>query len=361
MPPWAVPDLRDLGWDEPRARAFEPWANQGLVPGRVALEHNHVLRVLTESGEHLAVAAGRLKHEASGRHELPAVGDWVALRLEEGGPGQIRAILPRTGRFARRAAGDPTEEQVVAANVDTVFLVSGLDGDFNPRRIERYLALAREGGAQPVIILNKTDLADDVEEAVALVRGLAPEVPVIAISAADGRSFEALTPYLQPGRTVALLGSSGVGKSSIVNRLLGARILPTRAVRESDSRGRHASVHRQLLLLPGGGLVIDTPGMRELQLWATEAPASGTFADVESLASACRFRDCRHREEPGCAVKAAVEAGTLEAGRFGNFLKLEEEREALAKRQEERALLEQKRKGRIMGRAIKAMQKSRGR
>jgi ribosome biogenesis GTPase len=356
-----VPELRDLGWNDHFAKAFDPWIAPGVVAGRVALEHNHVLRVLTESGEQLAEVSGRVKHEATGRHELPAVGDWVVLRLDDGGRCQIRAVLPRTGRFARKAAGETTEEQVVAANVDTVFLVSGLDGDFNPRRIERYLLLAAESGATPVVILNKADVADDVEEAVALVRELAPGVPVLAISAADGRGFEALDPYLQPGKTVALLGSSGAGKSSIVNRLVGSAVLPTRSVRESDSRGRHASVHRQMIALPGGALVIDTPGMRELQLWGVDSGSLETFDDIAALAAGCRFRDCRHRREPGCAVKAAVEAGGLDPARYEHFIKLDDERLQLQERQEERALLEQKRQSKVMGKALKAMQKERGR
>jgi len=358
---FGVPDLRDLGWTDHFARAFAPWAGPGVVAGRVALEHNHVLRVLTESGEQLAEVSGRVRHEAASRQDMPAVGDWVVLRLDDGGRCQIRAVLPRTGRFARKAAGDTTQAQVVAANIDTVFLVSGLDGDFNPRRIERYLLLTRESGATPVVILNKADVADDVDDAVALVEGLTPGVPVLAISAADGRGFDALDPYLQPGKTVALLGSSGAGKSSIVNRLVGSKVLPTRSVRESDSRGRHASVHRQMIALPGGALVIDTPGMRELQLWSVGPGAADTFGDVADLAAGCRFRDCRHKQEPGCAVKAAVEEGTLDAARYESFVKLDDERVAVEKRQEERALLEQKRKGKVISRAIKVMQKSRGR
>lgn len=356
-----MPLLSELGWNEHFAQAFAPWAAPGVVPGRVALEHNHVFRILTEDGERLAEVSGRVKHLATGRHELPAVGDWVVLRLDEGGRCQIRAVLPRQGRFARKSAGDWTEEQVVAANIDTVFLVSGLDGDFNPRRIERYLMLARESGARAVVILNKADVADDVAEAKALVQSLAPDVPVHAISAADGSGFDQLDAYLTAGRTVALLGSSGVGKSSIVNRLVGSRVLPTRSVRESDSRGRHASVHRQMIPLPGGALVIDTPGMRELQLWGSEAGAGETFADITALADGCRFRDCRHQHEPGCAVKTAAESGELDPARYENFLKLDEERRALVRRQDEKALLDQKRQSKTISKAIKTMQKTRGR
>lgn len=357
-----MPSLHELGWSDHFAAAFAEHAGPGVVPGRVALEHNHVYRVITESGEQLAEATGRMKHLAQGRHELPAVGDWVALRTDEAGNrAVIKAVLPRLGKFSRKSAGSWTEEQVIAANIDTVFLVSGLDGDFNPRRIERYLLLAQQSDARPVIILNKTDLAEDVPDLVAMIEETAPGLPVLAISAATGKGMELLQPYLGVGQTVALLGSSGVGKSTIVNRLVGERVLPTRSVRESDSRGRHASVHRQMIALPGGGLVIDTPGMRELQLWGVDEGLSGTFDDVDAIGEACRFRDCRHRQEPGCAVKAAVEAGTLDTARYDNFVKLQDERAELERRQDERALLEQKRAGKIMARAQKAMQKDRGR
>jgi ribosome biogenesis GTPase len=357
-----MPSLHDLGWNDHFARAYEAFAGPGVLPGRVALEHNHVYRVITESGERLAEATGRMKHLAEGRHELPAVGDWVALRIEEAGDrALIKAVLPRLGKFSRKSAGEWTDEQVVAANINTVFLVSGLDGDFNPRRIERYLLLAQQSQARPVIILNKADLADDVAEAVAMIGDMANGIPVLAISAADGRGFEALQPYLGVGQTVALLGSSGAGKSSIVNRLVGEAVLPTRSVRESDSRGRHASVHRQLIALPTGGLVIDTPGMRELQLWGTEHGMAETFDDVAVIGERCRFRDCRHLKEPGCAVKGAVTDGTLDALRYDSFVKLQDERAALERRLDERALLEQKRASKVMGKALKSMQKDRGR
>src|SRR5713101_3214810 len=235
-----MPDLRALGWNADVQASFTERAAAGLVPGRISLEHNHVYRVLTEQGEWLAEAAGRIKYEAEGRDELPAVGDWVGLRPpSSGGRAVIRVILPRQSRFSRKVAGRETEEQVIAANIDTVFLVSSLDSASKPRSIERYLVLARQSGAQPVIVLNKADLAKDIASAVGQATSLAPETPVHAVSARDGRGFEWLETYLGVGRTVALLGPSGAGKSSIVNRLIGHDLLSTGEVRSWDARGRH--------------------------------------------------------------------------------------------------------------------------
>ncbi len=358
--------LRRFGWNDALDAAFAAHAPAGAVPGRVLLEHNHVYRIVTADGEWLAEAAGRLKHEAAGRHELPAVGDWVAVRppaSQSAGAGRatIRTILPRRSQFSRKVAGRETEEQIVAANIDVVFLVATLDEGPNTRSLERYLVLARRSGAEPVVVLNKLDLAADVGGDVAEVVAAAPDVPVLAVSAKDGRGFDRLDSYLQPGRTVALLGPSGVGKSSIVNRLVGHALLATAEVRDWDGRGRHTSVHRQLVMLASGAMLIDTPGMRELQLWDSGGGVDETFADIDAIGASCKFRDCRHDREPGCAVKAAVDAGTLDASRYESFLKLQGEREDLTRRQDERAILDQKRLSKIANKALKAMQKDRGR
>ena len=345
-------DLTALGWTPRLADAFVPFAERGWRPARVSLEHTHIYRVLAEEGEMLARVAGRLRHHAAARADYPAVGDWVAVEPDaHGGDARIQAVLPRTSRFSRRAAGDITEEQIVAANIDTVFLVGGLDGDFNPRRLERYLLVARESGAAPVIVLNKADLSDDPEARVAEVRALGEDVPVHAVSCEIPGSVETLRQYLGRGQTGALLGSSGVGKSTIVNRLVGHDLLPTRDVRESDSRGRHTSTARQLVLLPGDGVLIDTPGMRELQLWETGTALAGTFGDIEALADQCRFRDCRHQAEPGCAVLAARDAGELAPGRLESFQKLAAEQEHQARQQDQRAQIEQKRRWRVLTKA----------
>jgi len=355
-------DLTALGWSAAQAEAFASYAAEDLVPARIALEHTHIYRVLTQEGEWLARVSGRLRHRAGGRVDFPAVGDWVAVeRAVQRGDARIRAVLPRFSRFSRRAAGDPTEEQIVAANINTVFIVGGLDGDFNLRRIERYLLVAWESGATPVVVLNKSDLMEDPEQVADEVRRLAPAVPVHAVSCRAPETLAVLHTHLGFGQTGALLGSSGVGKSTIVNQLIGRELLRTRDVRESDSRGRHTSTARQLVVLPSGGILIDTPGMRELQLWDTGEALAGAFADIEALGAQCRFRDCSHRHEPGCAVRAAAESGDLAPERLASFGKLRDEQEFQARQQDQRALLDQKRQARIGSKALQKRLKDKGR
>jgi ribosome biogenesis GTPase / thiamine phosphate phosphatase len=354
-------DLAALGWTDTLAAAFAPHASEGFVPARVALEHTHIYRVLSERGEWLARVSGRLRHHAATRVDFPAVGDWVAIEPpNDSGDARIRAVLPRFSRFSRRAAGNPTEEQIVAANIDVVFLVSGLDGDFNSRRIERYLVVAWDSGATPVIVLNKADLLDDLHAIVQDVKSVAAGVDVQTVSCRQPDSLDVLRRYLGAGRTGALLGSSGVGKSSIVNQLVGYDMLRTRDVRVSDSRGRHASTSRQLVMLPGEGVLIDTPGMRELQLWETGDAVGETFADIEDRASGCRFRDCQHRTEPGCAVRTAVAAGEIPAQRLESYHKLFDEQAYQARQQDERALIEEKRRGKIGAKALRKRIKDKG-
>ena len=353
--------LSRLGWTSALADTFAPFAAQGLIPGRVALEHTHIYRVITEAGESLARVSGRLRHRAATRADFPAVGDWVAVRPpEHAGDSRIVAVLPRCSRFSRRAAGDPTEEQVVAANIDTVFLVGGLDGDFNPRRIERYLLVALESGAAPVVVLNKSDVVQDPEAMAEVVRASVADVPVHVVSCRVPGGVDVLRQYLGAGQTGALLGSSGVGKSSIVNRLVGHDLLKTEEVRESDSRGRHTSSARQLIVLPDSGVLIDTPGMRELQLWDS-GDAQNTFGDIEALAADCRFRDCRHREEPGCAVMDAVESGALPRGRLESYQKLQDEQAFHTRQVDQRAQIEERRRWKVLTKAANKRMKEKGR
>ena len=347
--------LARLGWNDRLDEALAAHGADGVVPGRVALEHTHIYRVMTDAGDMLARVSGRLRHQAATRADFPAVGDWVVLAPpERAGDARILAVLPRQSRFSRRAAGDSTEEQVVAANIDIVFLVAGLDGDFNPRRIERYLLVATESGASPVIVLNKADVVDDAGAMADATAGLAGSAPVHAISCRVPGAVDVLRQYLGPGRTGALLGSSGVGKSTIVNRLIGHDLLRTQDVRASDSRGRHTSTARQLVLLPESGVLIDTPGMRELQLWDSGETMSGAFGDIEALADKCRFRDCRHLQEPGCAVRAAVGTGEMSGGRLVSYHKLQGEQAHQARQMDQRAQIDEKRRWKT---ATKALQK----
>jgi ribosome biogenesis GTPase / thiamine phosphate phosphatase len=366
-----VTDLAELGWDGEWAAVFAAHAPAETVPARVTIEFNHIYRVVSADGEVQAQLSGRLRHHAAGRHELAAVGDWVALRQSpQERTGGIEAVLPRRSKFSRKAAGELTEEQVVAANIDVVFLVMGLDRDYNPRRLERYLMMSFESGARPVVLLSKADLAEAVPGKIAEVQAVAPGVPVHATIAvrrelADGviaePDVEVVQLYLGVGRTGTLLGSSGAGKSTLINALLGEPILKTGAVRASDSRGRHTTRHRQLIVLPSRGILIDTPGMRELQLWDVTDAANDTFDDIEQFAANCHFSDCRHKDEPRCAVKAAVAEGTLSEERLASYVKLQDELRELDAKRDARAQIEEKRRGKVMGKSLKQLYKQRGR
>ncbi|HEX2077027.1 MAG TPA: ribosome small subunit-dependent GTPase A [Longimicrobium sp.] len=328
--------LARLGWDGTFARDYEGLRMQEGVPARVVAEHRDRYVVADADGECAAVLAGRLRHRARSREELPATGDWVAVDGGADGTAAIHAVLPRRSAFRRKVAGEVTEAQVLAANVDVALVAAALPADLNERRIERYLALAWESGAVPVVVLTKADLADDVDAAVRSVRAVAPGADVVAVSSVTGAGMDALARWLRTGRTAVLLGSSGVGKSTLINRLLSAEALRTGAVR-NDGKGRHTTTHRQLVRLESGALLIDTPGMRELQLWTADAGLESAFADVEALAARCRFRDCGHRAEPGCAVRAAVESGVLDAERLESWHRLRRELAWLEMRQDEAA------------------------
>jgi ribosome biogenesis GTPase len=352
--------LEQAGWNETWARHFEKYEPQGLMPARVLAQHRHSYTLWTESGEADAEVAGALLYRAA-PGDLPAVGDWVAVR--QYAPGDLAIVthvLPRTTKFSRKNSGPVTEEQVIAANVDLLFIVCGLDHDYNLRRLERYLVAAGQSGAAAVVVLNKADLCADLDVRVSEVQAIAAGTAVIAISAvavsaqgspgnevANANSQEALAPaadsaallpFIAPGKTAALVGSSGAGKSTIVNQLLGMAVQFTRPTRESDGRGRHTTTHRELFFLPNGGMILDNPGIRELQLWAHDfqpGSVSGrsvqsgavdqAFPEIEVLAASCAFRDCAHNAEPGCAVQAALATGEIDDARWRSYLKLRRE------------------------------------
>jgi ribosome biogenesis GTPase len=317
-------DLVRFGWTPERQSEFVEHREQGLVPARVAVEHRSAYILYGASGELRAELAGRLRHE----QVWPAVGDWVAVRA----PATIAAVLPRRTVFSRKEPWLAAKEQVLAANADTVFVTAALTpADFKPRRLERYLAAAWESGARPAIVLTKADLCDDPSARVLEVEALAVGVPVHVVNGLSGEGVAALASYLSGNRTVAFLGSSGVGKSTIVNRLAGAEVMQTAELGRAG-RGRHTTRHRELVVLPGGGLVLDTPGLRELQLWEVGDGLETTFEDVAALASRCRFSDCGHGSEPGCAVREALAMGTLSRERFESWRKLQRELERLQRR-----------------------------
>jgi ribosome biogenesis GTPase / thiamine phosphate phosphatase len=354
-------NLESLGWTDELTTEFEHYLADGFVPGRVAAQHRGQYEVLGEAGELRAEIAGRLLHEAASEAELPVVGDWVAVapRPDEGA-GTIHAVLPRRTRISRKTPWLATKEQVLAANVDTVLLTSSLNDELNLRRLERYLATAWDSGADPVVVLTKADLHPDPDAAAAEVETIAYGVPVLVVSVRTGEGLDAVAGIVRPGRTVVLLGSSGVGKSTLVNTLAGEELLATNEIRD-DGRGRHTTSHRQLVRLPSGGLVIDTPGLRELQLWDVGESLDEAFEDVTELFADCRFSDCAHDREPDCAVQAALEDGRLDPARWESYLKLQRELEHLERRLDKRAQAEERKRWAKIGAAGREAMRLKGR
>lgn len=327
---------------------------KGFVIGRVTVEHKHSYRVLTEQGEWLATVSGAFQYRTIAREDYPAVGDFV---LVEKMAGEERAIIhqlfERKSKFARKVAGNEIEEQIVAANVDIVFLVMSLNADFNVRRLERYLMAAWDSGAMPVVVLTKSDLCEEPERFVREAEQVALGVEVLVVSAVTGEGVERLKRLIGLGRTGALLGSSGAGKSTLVNVLLGTDTMKVSGIREDDAKGRHTTTHRELVLLPDGGCLIDTPGMRELQLWEQGDRLNVSFTDVESFAASCRYRDCEHKAEPGCEVQAAIADGRLERGRYDNYVKLQKELAYLKMKTDRDAQFAEKRKWKQISKGIR--------
>lgn len=329
-------DLKIYGWNDFFEDKFTDIKKDALSPGRVVADYGTKLRVVTEQKEILS----NRPVKAFDQTGFPAVGDWVAVDDEN-----IRAILPRKTKFSRAAAGIEVKEQIVAANIDTVFLIQSLNRDFNMRRLERYMIATWESGAVPVVVLTKADRCEDAEDKAAVVYNTVPGVDVNILSCVTGEGIEEIRKYFSFGKTVALLGSSGVGKSTLVNTLMGEELLKTNEVREKDSRGRHTTTHRELVVLPGGGLILDTPGMRSLSLWEAEIGLEVMFGDVEELINNCRFPDCSHGNEPGCAVREALDSGSLEVSRWESWRKLQKEFAHLEAKKEGKLRLKEKQWG----------------
>lgn len=324
--PHAAPAIEELGWTPQLAAVFNPFALRGLLPARVIAGHRMACDLVCARGEYAAEVSGNFRKAAASRADFPAVGDWAAISFDPAARRQtIQALMARRTLLSRKDPGGK-DEQVIAANIDTVFIVIGLDADYNLQRIERYLAAACAGGAQAVVILNKADLAPDTGLKIKAVNSLGFGARALALDSINRRGYEALAAHMGPARTIVFTGSSGAGKSTIINNLLGRPAQRTAAVRESDAKGRHTTTGRRMFVLPGSGtLLIDTPGMRGLELWAGEKTGDGTFEDILALALQCRFGNCAHSNEPGCAVIEALGSGKLDRAHFENYLRIRKE------------------------------------
>lgn len=347
------PLLKKLGWNAFFGESFREYAGK-YEPGRVSTVYKNGYKVYTKDGEIRARASGNLRQNG----DSPAVGDWVAFSIDTTGSATIHAVLPRKTKFSRKDAGRATGEQVIVTNIDTAFIVTSLNRDFNLRRLERYLVIAKESGAEPVIILSKSDVCEDLPLKMREVEETAPGVPAFAISSIENKGLEQLSPYIKEGKTIALLGSSGVGKSTLINALEGHERQKVGEIREDDSRGRHTTTERELILLDRGGIIIDNPGMREIQLWDAGEGMLDLFSDIEELSKQCKFSDCMHETEPGCAIKKAISEGTLSKARYESYIKLNKELLAVARKKNPELMAADRKKWKKIGMMANEIRKS---
>jgi ribosome biogenesis GTPase len=346
-------ELASLGWNLALEESFAEFRERGWFPARVAVEDKHYFSVVAEAGELTGQVAGKFLHEARSTAALPKVGDWVAIAVVPNeAKAVIHGVLPRRTQLARKVVGREIEEQVLVVNIDTAFVVQALDQSFNPRRLERFLVMALEGGARPVVVLNKTDLCDAPAARLADATAVAGSAPVVMASARTGRGIKELNKFVRPAETMVFVGSSGVGKSSLINRLYGEEIQATIEVRETDAKGRHTTTWREMILLPNGGLVIDTPGLREFHMWVADEGLESAFPEIEEVAARCHFRDCSHQSEKRCAVQEAVTSGQVSRERFESYLKLKRELDFLAEEKAKHTYLERKRQTKAAQRAF---------
>ncbi len=340
-------ELSDIGWNKSIQNNYQKLVIDNVILGRVIFHSGKKYKIITTKGEIIANLSGSIIKSIKNKSELPTVGDWVCLqKIDEFRPYNIVKIIPRINKLSRKVSGEKSEEQIIASNIDIVFIVTSADQDFNIRRLERYLTIINEIGAQPIIILNKIDIADNVKKYISKIKNNLPNVIYILISAKTSENIDEIMQYIKPGKTIVLVGSSGVGKSTIINNLLGYKRQTVGEIREKDSKGRHITTSRELIILPNGGLIIDNPGIRELQLWSSDIGISKTFDDIEKLSFQCRFSDCNHDSEPGCAIKNAIEKGELSQERVDSYKKLLSEQDYLNNR---RNTYERRKKDRKLG------------
>lgn len=337
--------LQQYGWNDSLNEEIKKYTDKNLKPARVTMESKNLYKLYTDIGEVEAKVSGKFMYEAMSKADFPSVGDWVAISLREDEKNAtIHSVLPRKSSFLRKVAGTIPDSQVIAANFDYVFIMTSLNNNFSLRRIERYLAIAWDSGGLPIIILSKADLCDNIDEKVSSVESITPGVPIHAVSSETGDGIETLFNYVASGNTITIVGSSGVGKSTLLNKLSNENLMDTSAIREEDSKGRHTTTHRQMFLLPSGGLIIDTPGTRELGLWDIDSGITETFGDIEGIALGCKFKDCKHEKEPGCKVREALVDGILDSKRLDSYVKLKKELKYIEAKNQHASRVKEKKK-----------------